>query len=178
MGPGPYDSWNPEEDWTDWDDWDRGPREPDYGVKGSSDLPRDDQRETDAHDWGLGFGANGEGVEPEKVGPRSNLPGADNGPPGDTIEHPHFERLGEWMPEESVLPGDLDWPVARSHYYDGLNGDIRRSTELPEEEPWGTPEEAVVPRTTADPGTWEVYQDINTPYLSYTDLLEPSRGIK
>lgn len=112
VGTGPGGSFNPKEDATD-DDWGLGQNDPDYlgwnDLRSAADawaqstLPSDPSPST-GYDYGLGYGARGEGV---------------TGPGPDTLEH-------------SIVPGDTQPPVARAPYYDGDKGnDVRAESTMP-----------------------------------------------
>jgi len=91
-GDGPGGSFNPPEDFSD-SDWPTGLRGPDYDVIATSTLPSDPRR-TEGYDFGLGWGASGQGVE---VGP----PSVNDGYWGEETD-------------SSVLPQDVFKPAPRS----------------------------------------------------------------
>lgn len=149
------------------------PWENDLRVEAEAMVPdsSSDATPTDAWDFGLGYGAKGDGAGGYENGsgegdgskgvwgPQSGIPGTPAGSSGDTsapLDHIN-ERLAE-----GKLPNDGDAPVARSDYYRGDKGNLVNSQT-------GLPSEPVVPGQ-ASPGllnTNEVYEDAETPYIRY-----------
>lgn len=121
-GQGPWGSFNDDE--TSLDDTAREP-EWDAFRRAESALPSDDTP-TEGWDWGLGYGADGQGAggyenpsgegsgERGVWGPSSDLPGSFGGPV--------TEALGS-----AALPGDEAPPVARSDYYRGPKDNVVQS---------------------------------------------------
>lgn len=106
-------------------------------VWGGSSLPSDDDTHGEANDFGLGYGAKGEGSEgygttaPDGrgvYGPQSGLPSDPKGVMHDpeSGSTPFDDRLSPsdvWASiAESGLPFDGPDPAARSDYYDGNKG--------------------------------------------------------
>ena len=107
-------------------------------VWGNSNLPSDTDTPTDADDFGLGYGAKGQGSNGYSTknpdgkgvwGPQSELPndpgGATRDPNGDG-SMPFDDKISPanaWASiAESGLPFDGPDPVARSDYFDGDKG--------------------------------------------------------
>lgn len=92
-----------------------------FGQWGVSGLPEDSGTRTEAKDFGIGYGATGQGScgygtrNPDGRGvwgPQSNLP--------DGV----FVGAQWGLTSESVLPSDGLEPVARSDYYEGDKGNL------------------------------------------------------
>lgn len=117
-----------------------GVREPDYTVPDytsvfAESVTPTDFTPTDADDFGLGYGARGEGTKGESAiapdgrgvpGPASGLPQASG--------NPYLEGFGRNLWGESDLPGEE--PVARSDYYEGdkgnqFNVNLHAESQLP-----------------------------------------------
>jgi len=150
----------------DWDD------DPDLGPplnygwddantkRGSTGLPTDDTP-SESFDYGLGFGAKGQGTrypnpsgEPNELGtwgPHSELP------------HPAPAFLEDTRRQASaVLPGDGEEPVARSDYYRGRKNNLVQSqTELPQEPTVDALQDVSMMNT------FSVQEDVQTPYVRY-----------
>lgn len=138
-------------------------------VAEGSGMPLD-PTPTDAWDFGLGYGAKGEGAggyeNPTEDGkgvwgPHAGLPGTPAGSSGDTT--PALDSALSTHEAQGLLPGDTDRPVARSDYYRGDKGNqINYSqSELPQQAPAGGQ---------SSPGlmnTDYVYEDLETPYTTY-----------
>jgi hypothetical protein len=191
-GDGPHGSFNPQEDATS-DDWGlEGVREYDY--KGSdiviaaqqwaqTVLPFDDTP-TEAWDWGLGYGARGQGAgnyaNPSGEGggkgiwgPRSGLPGDFPQSSGDSVA-PVVDVSLNGRRSEAGLPGDGDDPVARRDEYEGAKGNLVQASEewarsLPddilalEETDTGVDTDIGV-----DTDTGYVYEDLSTSWMPLT----------
>lgn len=152
---GPGGSYNKDEDPVD--GWDEGPREGDYTSLFAQELPVEarssvpdnttDPTETSANDFGVGFGAKGEGSEgygtkaPDGrgvAGPSSELP---NDPGAKTRDdedgaNQYLNSIERnlWATAEVPTSG----PPARSDYYQGDKGNqfnvsVRGEAELPGE---------------------------------------------
>lgn len=157
---GPWGSYNTEEPKPTADDWgrDEGVGNQNYLYQSESRLSESampsDSTPTDGNDYGLGWGAKGDGLHGlgtihsdgwGSVGPNSGLPddpgGKLNGRPGDStpyIEHNHKNPVGAAPWGMSGLPNDGEEPVARSDYYkdphlaeSGLPGSPQNLTETP-----------------------------------------------
>jgi hypothetical protein len=103
---------------------------------GESGLPADTETRTEARDFGVGFGAKGEGSEGYGTtspdgrgvwGPQSGLPhdptAPTKDPSGGSIPYQDGMSRNFWgTVSESELPFDGPDPVARSDYYDGNKG--------------------------------------------------------
>lgn len=125
-GDGPYGSYNPSEDATS-DDWglDEGADgEYDYVSPWDNELRQaqsvlpEDPTETQAWDFGLGYGGRGQALE------RSN-PGAD----GRGVWGPSSALPGS-LAQLQTLPNDDAEPVARSDYYEGPKGNLVQAEDL------------------------------------------------
>jgi len=129
-----------------------------------------DTTPTDGYDYGLGYGAKGDGAggyeNPSDEGnnkgvwgPHAGLPSAPGGSSGDTT--PEIEsRLSQ-----GELPGDDDLPVARSDYFRGDRGNLvngpMAQAELPGEATPGSQYNVDMMNTDY------TYQDVETPYVRY-----------
>jgi len=124
---------------------------------------------TDAYDFGLGYGAKGEGAggygnpsgegygNKGVYGPTSGLPGTPAGSSGDTT--PEFDAAVSDHHAAGELPNDGDRPVARSDYYRG--DDTFAQSEMPGEP---TPAGQMSPSMM---NTDYTYEDLETPYVRY-----------
>jgi len=182
------------------DDWGQpGQREYDYPSPWDNDLRQADSgmpidpTPTDAWDFGLGYGARGEGAENDANptedgkgvwGPHSGLPGTPAGSSGDTTpaldselsrHQARIQPIGAYVPpgvyahtlpgihSQSELPNDGERPVARSDYYRGDKGNQITYSQSE------LPAEAT-PGVQVSPGlmnTDYVYEDLETPYTTY-----------
>jgi hypothetical protein len=190
-GDGPFGSFNPPEDATD-DEWGIGEGAPaDYAYESEwendmshherglvaeseawaeSVLPSDGTP-TEAWDFGLGYGARGQGAgdyanptsEGRGVwGPRSGLPGGPNQSSGDVVAPIVDVNINE-RHGEGLLPGDTSEPVARRDEYEGPKGNLVQ-TMWAEPLPTGesAPAEVDIP---IDIDTGYVHEDLDTPWL-------------
>lgn len=148
------------------------PWENDLHVEAEAMVPdsSSDATPTDGMDYGLGWGADGGGLEHSNpsgegdgskgvYGPHAGLPGAPAGSSGDTSQK--LDHINERM-AEGKLPNDNEDPVARSDYYRGDKGNVVNAEA-------GIPSEPTVPGQ-ASPGllnTNYVYEDVETPYVRY-----------
>ena len=188
-GPGPFGSANPPDDATS-DEWglDEGTAD-DYDYPGEREnelshqaaetwaesvLPSDDTP-TEAWDFGLGYGARGQGAgdyaNPSDEGsnrgvwgPHSGLPGTPSQSVGDTtpvVDVNLNERHGLGM-----LPGDTDEPVARRDEYPGPKGNLVQTSGAWAESvlPGGEPAPVEVDQP-MDIDTGYVHEDLQTPWL-------------
>lgn len=142
------------------------------GRTAESGMPID-RTPTEAWDFGLGYGARGEGAggyeNPSGEGdgskgvwgPASGLPGAPAGSSGDTT--PALDSAVGDKHSQGLLPGDGDRPVARSDYYPGDRGNLVNT-------------QAILPGDSSSaggemaPGLMNVdytHEDLSTPYLRY-----------
>lgn len=116
---------------------------------------------TEAWDFGLGYGARGQGVTNNSVwGPQSGLPGAPSMSSGDST--PDLEpSLGDHL-AQGLLPNDNQPPVARSDYYRGDRGNmVNTQSGLPgEATPGGASSLSLM-------NTGLTYEDLETPYVRY-----------
>lgn len=183
-GPGPYGSWNPDEDQTS-DTWQVGPRGPDYTKWANSALPDDSETPTEGDDFGLGFGAKGQGLDHPRRntdgrgewGPRSGLPGSPFGSSFDSDSGALIDvHLNERRAVNALLPGDTAEPVARSDYYDGAKGNVVNAWD-PEAES-SLPGEEAVPIEPAPSlmDTFYLHEDVNTPFVTY-DRFDPEEEL-
>lgn len=162
MGQAPYASNMPREARVE-----RGP----YGpvirmVPASSSLPFE-STPSDSFDFGLGFGAKGQGLDSGDEG-ASRLPGgpaqqvSDSNP---AIEH-SVNRKGF-----SGLPDDQDQPVSRADYspdYRGNQINVAESALPGSANPVGTSCPSLM-------GTFEVSEDLATPYVRFEDTTHQLR---
>lgn len=181
-GTGPYNSYNPQDDaldqsfnYTDYDytsEWDN-----DTSAKMAESAVPDtvsEPTETEAWDFGLGFGARGQGAggyaNPTSegrgvLGPASGLPNSPSLPVGDTtpgIERELNETRNHYSYDRSELPNDSEESVARSDYYLGEKSNLVNSeSELPNE---------VTPNTDEGVSMLDTdykHEDLETPYVRY-----------
>lgn len=136
-----------------------------------------DTTPTEAYDFGLGYGANGQGAggygNPSGegngtkgvFGPTSGLPGGGSGSSGDTT--PEFNAEVSDRHSMDSLPNDDQPPVARSDYYQGDKGNMvndsgpMAQSEMPAEP---TPGGEMSPSMM---NTDYTYTDMETPYVRY-----------
>lgn len=188
---GPEGSFN-EDEWAPSDDWTAKPEHGTYNYEGENDfreanlapmaesgMPKDDDTPTEAWDFGLGFGAKGQGAggyeNPSGEGagnkgvwgPHSGLPGNSNVSVNDNTPIVDV-NLNERHAIVDTLPGDTDEPVARSDYYTGWKGNLVQGcdgpmgeSELPQEP---TP---IVENAPSLVDTAYVSEDAETPYVRY-----------
>lgn len=184
---GPWGSYNFEEEPSD--DWTLGEREYDYPHEGDNDLHQacgspmaesavpdsnTDDTETDAWDFGLGYGANGSGAggyeNPSDEGsgtkgvwgPHSGLPGGPSTSVNDTTPMVDVTLNERHSLLRTLLPGDTDEPVARSDYFTGPKGNLVQSQS-------GLPGEATpfVENHPPAMGTGYTTEDAETSYARY-----------
>jgi hypothetical protein len=110
----------------------------------ASELPGalTDLTRTDAHDWGLGYGADGGGVDDSgytgTLGPHSVLPGSPNVFPnyaqGEALDTKATTRKGAILSALYGTPENGGIPVARSDYYDRPKDNLVSigSSDIPE----------------------------------------------
>ena len=195
---GPWGSFNVDE--VPSDDWfDHGTTEYEYPHEDDNDLRESsslwaqgielaqssvpdsttDDTPTEAWDFGIGYGAKGQGAggyeNPSDEdagtkgvwGPHSGLPGTPSQSVGDT--NPIIDvNINERHALLSLLPGDTDEPVARSDYFPGWKGNLvqaegplQAESELPQE---------TAPRDNLDGSLINTYyksEDTETPYVRY-----------
>lgn len=185
---GPWGSYNTEEDAPSNDLYDHRPDNYTYksewendfreacGVEGESAVPDSttDDTPTQAWDFGIGYGAKGQGAggyeNPSGEGsgtqgvwgPHSGLPGSPGTSVNDTTPMVDVSLNERRAFFSTLLPGDTDEPVARSDYFPGPKGNLVQSeSELPQE---------VTPFTENVPSmvdTMYVTEDAETPYVRY-----------
>lgn len=174
-------------------DWDNNLNESQASVTiGQSAVPDSSSEPTSTEGWdfGLGFGARGEGAggyeNPSGEGdgtkgvwgPSSGLPGTPAGSSGDTtpaLDSATSIHEASWkassiatvdqLRAEGLLPNDNERPVARSDYFPGDRGNLV-NTQLSQSEMPGEPS----PSSETSPGlmnTDYVTQDVSTPYVRY-----------
>lgn len=157
---------------------------------GQSSIPDTSSEPTSTEGWdfGLGYGARGQGAGGYEnpsgegdgtkgvFGPASGLPGTPAGSSGDTtpaLDSATSTHEASWkmastielVLAEGLLPNDTERPVARSDYYPGDRGNLV-NTQLSQSEVPGEPS----PSGEASPGlmnTDYVTQDMSTPYVRY-----------
>lgn len=178
---GPYGSFNRDE--IPSDNWAEGEREYVYQHEYENDyrettaqsaMPSDDTP-TEGYDYGLGYGAHGQGAggyaNPSGEGngtkgvwgPHSTLPGTPPQSVGDTTPVVDVE-LNERRANPSSLPGDTEESVARTDYFPGWKGNLVQSeSELPQ----GI--SAPVEQDVSLVDTGYVSEDVETPYVRYDD---------
>jgi hypothetical protein len=128
---------------------------------------------TEAWDFGLGFGARGEGAggyaNPSGegdgtkgvYGPASELPGNTPSSSGDNTFLKTDLELND-KKSQGELPGDGDEPVARSDYYRGDRGNLINTQSVLPNEP--TPGGELAPSMM---NTDYTHEDLSTPYVRY-----------
>jgi hypothetical protein len=166
-----------EDDWglpgsnDEFEDTERG--QGDLSNRGAGSAVPDassDPTPTEAYDFGLGYGARGQGAggyeNPSNEGngkgvwgPTSTLPGAPPQSSGDTTP-----ALDSKL-SQGELPGDTDSPVARADYYRGDRGNLVNAplaqSQIPGEASPGSQVDQSMMNTDY------VYQDVETPYVRY-----------
>lgn len=174
---------NPQDAYTN-DGWGLpGPREYDYPSawdnnlnenQASSAVPdsTSESTPTEAWDFGLGYGARGQGAGGYEnpsgegdgtkgvFGPASGMPGTPAGSSGDTT--PALDSATNNHQAQGQLPNDEAPPVARSDYYRGDRGNLVNTQSL-------LPGEAS-PKGEMSPGllnTDYTTEDVETPYVRY-----------
>jgi hypothetical protein len=172
------DSINPPEAYPN-DDWGQpGQKEYEFPSPWDNDLHQAgggsgmpiDPTPTDGWDFGLGYGAEGDGAggyeNPTEDGkgvwgPHAGLPGTPAGSSGDTT--PALDSETSRHQAQGLLPGDSDRPVARSDYYRGDKGNQINyaQSELPAEAP------ASVQVSPGLMNTDYVYEDVEPEYTTY-----------
>ena len=194
-GDGPFGSANPPEDATS-DEWglsegvtddylyqnehDNDMSHHERGLVAETDawaesaLPgMGDDTPTEAWDFGLGYGARGQGAgdyaNPSDEGggkgvwgPHAGLPGVPDQSSGDTLAPVVDVNLNQ-RHSEGLLPGDTAEPVARRDEYEGPKGNLVQTTWA-EGLPDGAPAPAVVDQP-VDIDTGYVQEDLHTPWL-------------
>lgn len=187
QGGGPWGSYNDDEEPVDRADT----TEDDYVYEWENELKRassglpQDSTPTEAWDFGLGYGARGQGAGDYRNpsgegdgtkgvwGPHSGLPGAPPQPSGAALA-PAVDRALNERGSQSLLPQDAAGPAARSDYYRGPKDNLLRGeSQLPGDgsvAPW----EQGLP---VDIDTGYVYEDLSTPYVrnDYTRNERPKR---
>lgn len=197
---GPWGSYNTEEEPSN--NWfENGQREYDYPHEGDNDLREagatlmgesavpdstTDDTPTEAWDFGIGYGAHGQGAggyeNPSGEGagnkgvwgPHSGLPGSPATSVNDTTPLVDVS-LNERHALLTTLPGDTDEPVARSDYYTGPKGNLVQSeSAVPREDAKPIAESKLPQETTPfvenhPPAmdTGYVTEDAETPYVRY-----------
>lgn len=180
---GPYGSFNRDERPSD--DWTEGDTEFLYHYEGENEYRQaqsampSDSTPTDGYDFGIGYGARGQGAgryeNPSGEGngtkgvwgPQSGLPGSPSSSVGDA--QPVVDvNLNERLAIESLLPGDDQEPVARSDYFPGWKGNLVQAES-------GLPQEVTTPteQSVSVMDTGYVQEDVSTPYTRY-DFTTPS----
>lgn len=180
-GDGPHGSFNPQEDATE-DDWGlegaRGYDYPGTPVRASGSTMPSDDTPTEAWDWGLGFGARGQGAggyaNPSDEGngkgiwgPHSGLPGSVPQSSGDSVAPVVDMSLNE-RHSEAELPNDGDDAVARRDEYEGAKGNLVQTAQewadsLPGAE--DAPSEVDIG---VGIDTSYVHEDLSTPWMPLT----------
>lgn len=142
---------------------------------GIPDAHSDDTR-TEAWDFGLGYGARGEGAggyaNPSGEGngtkgvhgPRSGLPGAPSQSSGDSV-FPEGDSALNRRARAALygrLPQDVAGDVARSDYYPGA-----KDSEVTVGESLPTPGDTRAPSGQGLMNTYYTLDDVNTPYERY-----------
>lgn len=149
------------------------PWDNDLSETASSGVPdaSTDSTPTEAWDFGLGYGArgqgaggyenpSGEGDNKGVWGPASGIPGTPPQSSGDTT--PKIDKALNDHKARDLLPGDLDIPVARSDYYRGDRGNLVNTQSTLPGEP--APSGELAPSMMNTDYTSE---DISTPYVRY-----------
>lgn len=205
-GPGLYGEWNRDTDVVD--DWsadgggqsrrDDSGEDYDYpspweNITGASEVPdyTTESTPTEGRDFGLGFGARGQGTQYGNpsgegngtkgvYGPQSGLPGSPGQSSGDSIGETVDYLLNERQKAAfalygaAALPQDSAGPVSRSDYYEGPKDNMVSvgTSELPEAQR--------IPSTGGQPlvNTYYTQEDSGTGYVRWDSttktLREPS----
>lgn len=186
---GPWGSYNTEEPKPVGDEWGR-----DEGVgqnylyqsdsrMGESALPSDDTA-TDANDFGLGYGAKGQGSEGYGAvapdgrgvpGPTSGLPDDPGGKLTDNVgdstpyvEHNHKQTILAAVPwGMSALPNDGEKPVARSDYSQDDRGNQFNVNHNAESSLPGSPQNLLPTDTNVAPNVSDTVEDQAVPYVKW-----------
>lgn len=163
---GPGGSYNQDEDSVD--GWGNGPREGDYtSVWANSSVPdsNTEPTETSARDFGIGYGAEGEGIQNKGVpGPSSTTPGD----PGrklqdDSWDNPYLDNFTRNLFGMAELPDT--GPPARSDYYQGDKGNQFNVNVADSELPGQSNSTFDYDRDTPNEGG--VYEKQDVPYLKF-----------
>lgn len=144
-------------------------------IEAQSSVPdaTSEDTPTEAWDFGLGYGARGQGAggygNPSDEGlgnkgvwgPHSGLPGSPPISSGDSTPELEYQ-LGEHLTAQGLLPNDGQPPVARSDYYRGDRGNlVNTQSVMPGE---ATPGGEFAPSLM---NTNLTYEDLATPYVRY-----------
>lgn len=161
-------------------EWENDLREAGH-LLGESAVPdsNTDDTPTETWDFGIGYGARGQGAggygNPSNEGrgkgvwgPQSGLPGTTPQSPGDSALSPAVDQALNERHAEGVLPQDVAGPPARTDYFVGPKDNVvQGESTLPgEASPWGTKDL---------PGldTRYVTEDVETPYTRW-DFTTPN----
>lgn len=164
--------------------WPEGERDYDYHGEFENDLreaqsglPSDDTP-TEGYDFGLGYGARGQGAggyaNPSGEGdgtkgvwgPQSGLPGTPAQSSGDST--PSIDvTLNDRQGCRNSLPNDGQDPVARSDYFPGWKGNLVQSEDIQSESELPQGVSAPVDHEVSLVDTYQVHEDLATPYLRY-----------
>jgi hypothetical protein len=127
-------------------------------IPASSGMPSDGTP-TEGLDFGLGFGAKGQGLNHEAQ-PASRLPGG----PAVTVDdsNPAIEQEVN-RKAFSSLPNDTEQPVSRADYSPDYKGNLVNIAES--ELPGSVP--ATITNSPGLMGTFEVSEDLRTPYVRF-----------
>jgi len=164
---GPGGSYNQDEDSVV--GWGNGPREGDYtSVWADSAVPdsNSEPTETSAYDFGLGYGAKGEGIQDKGVpGPSSTTPGDPGRKVRDVSDgmNPYLDSYTRDFFGIAKLPDP--GPPARSDYYQGDKGNQFNVNVADSELPGQNHSTFDYDRDTPNEG--EVYERQDVPYLKF-----------
>lgn len=125
----------------------------------TSTVPDDawDETPTDAWDFGMGYGARGQGIDYGYWGPVSQQPGQDVPPTHES------SPMSDSRHSFGLLPNDSESPVARADYYRGDGGNlVNTQSQLPDHEP----SLSVIDRDLMNTSYSE--QDVTTPYVRFS----------
>lgn len=154
--------------WTS-DDWEKV-----ITHQASSGMPEDTDTHTDGYDFGLGYGAKGDGAgdyaNPSGegngyqgvYGPTSGLPSDSAAKTENDSTSKIDVELNNRNSQNSIMPTDVAPPAARSDYYtEGLSDEMIAQSEIP------TPDHNPYINDRDLPNTSVMFEDHNTPYVRY-----------
>jgi len=136
--------------------------QPKQSTLGESAMPGalTDDTPTEGRDFGLGYGARGQGEEHAgEWGPHAELPGVPSQSSGDIAPSVDV-NLNQRHSLESLLPGDTVEPVARADYYEGEKGNLVQQAVG-----WSQAT-APVDEDLSLVDTGYVHEDLQTPWLA------------
>jgi hypothetical protein len=170
-----------------------------FEAWGESAVPdaNSEPTETDANDFGLGYGADGSGIKvPRTWGPSAELPDDPGGSGSGGTEyveqtHKNVFASAPWGDEPALdaegssgLPNDGDEPVARSDYYPGDKGN-QFNVSVRADAGWGVDSESELPGNAVAPYDFdadetpnggEVSEKQEIPYMKWDWTTHQYRG--